>query len=415
MQYTVNQLYQHLFEKPLTIYDIFKGFFGEDFVDIQTILGRGLSSFKEYLFAKICDESSITKGAAEEDYNLSFDVTKEQLVELENIVKDKRFIIYIWWPRVTVTNEYNKSVNIQDLYAKIEIQGDGTIPYECNGFRLNRATYTREQFMSNYMHSHINVIPKNNFADFQIPCLGRGPIISTIGTLKNDYDEATWMLFCQELSMYVTVESISGGPYHRMENIGNVSLHTMYSGYTFGYAGKADFLSQFTSDDLKKFIQYYLKHGHLSLRYMNNVFTWGMPYYEYIIDISNSFIDFYNKYYSTTAQNLSNCFNTCLLKQVIVADGKFYNEGEYNSFDINNLSKYQNKLALVFKDKEIRTTIINNKQGSEATLTTVISNNVAMFILQKILRTINFRYKNEHNKYRRNQEATPACERVLYL
>lgn len=416
MKYTVNQLYQHLYERPLNIYEIFKGFFGEDFVDIQTCLGRELSSFKEYLFAKICDESSITKGTAEEDYNLSFDVTKEQLVELENIVKDKRFILYVWWSRVTVINEYGKSVNIQDLYAKVEIQGDGTIPYECNGFRLNRATYTREQFMSNYMHSHINIIPKNNFTQFQIPCLGRGPIISTIGTLKNDYDEATWMLFCQELSMYVTVESISGGPYHRMESIGNISQNSMYTGYNFNFTDKADFLCQFTNDDLKKFIQYYLKHGHLSLGYKNNVFTWSMPYYEYIIDISNSFIDFYNKYYSTTAGNLNNCFSKGMLKQVIVADGKFYNEGNYNSFDINNFSEYQDKPVLTFKGKEIRTTIINNKQGSEATLTTVISNNVAMFILQKILRTINFRYKNEHNnKNRRNQEATPACERILYL
>lgn len=415
MEYTVNQLYQYLFEKPLAIYEIFKGFFGEDFVDIQTCQGRELSSFKEYLLAKICDESFMPKEAAEEEYNLSFNITEMQLKELKTTLEDKRLIIYVWWPRVTVTNEYNKSVNIQDLYAKIEIQNDGTIPYECNGFRLNRATYTREQFLSNYMHSHINVIPKNNFTQFQIPCLGRGPIISTIGTLKNEYDETTWMLFCQELSMYVTVESISGGPYHRMETIGNVFLNSMYTGYTFNYAGKADFLSQFTNGDLKKFIQYYLKHGHLSLRYMNNVFTWGMPYYEYIIDISNSFIDFYNKYCSTTARNLDSCFSKGILKQVIVADGKFYNEGEYNSFDINNFSEYQNKLVLVFKGKEIRTTIINNEQKSETTLTTVINNNVAMFILQKILRTINFRYKNEHNKYRRNQEATPACERVLYL
>lgn len=415
MEYTVNQLYQYLFEKPLAIYEIFKGFFGKDFVDIQTCQGRELSSFKEYLLAKICDESFMPKEAAEEEYNLSFNITEMQLKELKTTLEDKRLIIYVWWPRVTVTNEYNKSVNIQDLYAKIEIQNDGTIPYECNGFRLNRATYTREQFLSNYMHSHISTIPKNNFTQFQIPCLGRGSIISTIGTLKNEYDETTWMLFCQELSMYVTVESISGGPYHRMETIGNVSLDIMYTGYTFNYAGKVDFLSLFTNDDLKKFIKYYLKHGHLSLGYMNSAFTWSMPYYEYIIDISNSFIDFYNKYYSTTAGNLDNCFSKGMLKQVIIADGKFYNEGDYNSFDINNFSEYQNKLVLTFKGKEIRTTIINNKQGSEATLTTVISNNVAMFILQKILRTINFRYKNEHNKYRRNQEATPACERVLYL
>ncbi len=152
MKYTVNQLYQQLYEKPLNIYEIFKGFFGEDFVDIQTCLGRELSSFKEYLFAKICDDSSIINGAAEKDYNLPFDITEILLKELKNTVEDKRFIIYVWWPKVIVTNEYDKSVNIQDLYAKIEIQGDGTIPYECNGFRLNRATYSREQFMSGYMH-----------------------------------------------------------------------------------------------------------------------------------------------------------------------------------------------------------------------------------------------------------------------
>ena len=63
MKYTVNQLYQQLFEKPLSIYEIFKGFFGEDFVDIQTHQGRELTSFKEYLCAKICDENSFSNEA----------------------------------------------------------------------------------------------------------------------------------------------------------------------------------------------------------------------------------------------------------------------------------------------------------------------------------------------------------------
>jgi hypothetical protein len=413
MEYTVNQLYQHLFEKPLSIYDIFKGFFGEDFVDMQP---EKSFSIKEFLFAKICDEASVTKGGTEEGFNITFEVSNKQLEELEETLENNRFLIYVWWPRVTVTNEYDKSVNIQDLYAKIEIQSDGTIPYEYPGFELNRATYTIEQFLSNYLHSHISSIPKDDFTHFQNPCLGRGPIRSTIGTLKTDYDEATWMLFCQELSMYVTVESVSGGPYHKMETIGEKSLSSSYRDYNFSIAGKNIFLSIFTNDNLKEFIQYYLKHGHLSLRYINNVFTWGMPYYEYIIDISNSFIDFYNKYYSTTAQNLNNCFTVGLLKQVVVANGKFYNEGGNNNFNVSNLDSYQGRRVLTFKGKEICTTIIDNKQGSESTLTTVISSRLAMYILQKILRTINFRYKNEYNnKNGRNQEDTTACERVIYL
>lgn len=413
MKFTVNQLYQYLFEKPLNIYDIFKGFFGEDFVDMQL---ENLSSIKEFLFAKICNEASIKKGNTEEDFNISFEVSAKQLEELEETLENRRFLIYVWWPHVTVTNEYDKSVNIQDLYAEIEIQNDGTIPYEYHGFKLNRATYTREQFLSNYLHSHISSIPKNNFTEFQRPCLGGGPIRSTIGTLKNDYDEATWMLFCQELSMYVTVESISGGPYHRMETIGNKSQISSYRNYDFSLVNKNKFLSLFTNDNLKEFIQYYLKHGHLSLRYINNTFTWGMPYYEYIIDISNSFIDFYNKYFSITAQRLNNCFTNGILKQVVVANGKFYNEGENSDFNISNLDSYQGKRVLTFKGKEICTTIIDNKQDNESTSTTVISSSLAMYILQKILRTINFRYKNEYNnKNGRNQEGTPACERVIYL
>ena len=85
MEYTVNQLYQHLFEKPLSIYDTFKGFFGEDFVDMQP---KSSSSIKEYLFAKICDGDSNTKGNEEEDFNLPFEVSDEQFGELKDTLKN---------------------------------------------------------------------------------------------------------------------------------------------------------------------------------------------------------------------------------------------------------------------------------------------------------------------------------------
>lgn len=409
MQYTVNQLYQHLFEKPLTIYDIFKGFFGEDFVDMQYEMGDE-KKVKSYLFARISDE------IVEENFDTPYEVNEESLKNIENTYKDRRFILYVWWPRVTVTNEYDKSVNIKDLYAKIEIENDGCIPYECSGFLLNRATYTREQFVSDYMFSHINGIPKDNFSKFLSPCLGSGPIRETINTLKNEYDETTWMLFCQELSMYVTVESIAGGPWRKMEVIGNKSLNSEYIDYTFDNADKNYFISVFTNENLKNFIQYYLKHGHLSLRYVNRRFTCGMLYYEYIIDISNTFIDYYNKYLKSTAKKLEDCFTYKLLKSVIVANGKFYTEGR-SDINASSLNIYQNKPVLTFKGKEIRTEITDIDYGSsEVSYTTVIAHNLAMYILQRILRTINFRYQNEHNsKSKRNQGITSACERIFYL
>ena len=97
-------------------------------------------------------------------------------------------------------------------------------------------------------------------------------------------------------SLYVTVESISGGPWKRMENIGSKSLHLEYKDYNLNKVDKSTFTSVFTDENLKNFIQYYLKHGHLSIRYVKDKFTYGMPYHEYIIDISNAFIDYYKKY-----------------------------------------------------------------------------------------------------------------------
>lgn len=409
MQYTVNQLYQYLFEKPLTIYDVFKGFFGEDFVDMQYEMGDE-KKVKSFLFARISDK------IVEKNFDTPYEVTEESLKDIESTYRDRRFIIYVWWPTVTVTNEYDRSVNIKDLYAKIEIQNDGCIPYECAGFLLNRATYTKKQFTSDYMHSHINGIPKGNFSKFLPPCLGSGPIRETINTLKNECDEATWMLFCQELSMYVTVESIAGGPWRRMENIGDKSLNSEYIDYTFDKADKNHFISVFTNESLKNFIQYYLKHGHLSLRYVNGRFTCGMLYYEYIIDISNAFINYYNQYLKSTARKLEDCFTYKLLKSVIVADEKFYKEGN-DSINAPSLSNYQDKLVLTFKGKEIRTKITDINYGNrESFQTTVINHTLAMYILQRILRTINFRYQNEHNsKPKRKQSITSACERVFYL
>ena len=38
MQYTVNQLYELFYQKINDVHDIFKGFFGEEYVDLQGAL-----------------------------------------------------------------------------------------------------------------------------------------------------------------------------------------------------------------------------------------------------------------------------------------------------------------------------------------------------------------------------------------
>lgn len=412
MLYTINQLYEHLYQKANDVYKVFKNFFGEDYVDFQPCLKENLFKLRtihelQYLGIEITDTV---------DYDQSIELSDTVVKGLEDIYASHKVYIYVWWPNVTVTNEHNRSIHIKDLYARVTVQLDGRIPYENRGFGLNRATYTKEQFLSNYMHSHIEGIPKGNFTSFMLPCLGRGPINNTIETLKSSYDDVTWMLFCQELAMYVTVESVAGGPWHSLETVGsNVILHS-HNRYSC-YIRKNAFVSVFSDANLKDFIKYYLEEGHLSLTFKEGHFCCGMPYYEYIIDISNAFIDFFNKHLKKDKSLINMCYRNKLLFKAIAAHGKFYKYGEDDYFTNVNLDPYRNKKVLTFKGQDILTTITDEETTvTETTPTIVINNDVATYMLHHILRTINYRYKNEyyHNKYGHLKNAS-SYKRILYI
>ena len=269
MKYTINQLYEDLHQKVFYVYNVFIGFFGEENVDLQLPYTKDI--FRKELKSILTED--LTNSNVNDDTEI--EITDAKLRKIHRYYDDRRAVIYVWWKKVTVTNEYDKSIDIQDLYAKIELQLDGRIPFENRGFLLNRATYSSEQFCSGYMHSHINIIPKDHFEIFQPPCLGRGPINGTITTLKSEYDETTWMLFCQELSLYVTVESISGGPYRRLESVRG-SMQQLFSyKYCFQGTNLYQFNHFFTHSIFKDFIKYYIEYGHLTLSFNRGKFTYG--------------------------------------------------------------------------------------------------------------------------------------------
>lgn len=410
MQYTINQLYNHLYHNINTVYDTFKGFFGEDYVDLQ------LQDVEKNIKIRIevfLEELGIKNKNTEAKENDLYEISDEDLSSIEQRFDFLKAFIYVWFPRVTVTNEYNRSVDIQDLYAQIVIKQDGRIPLENYGFKLNRATYPIDQFLCNYMHSHIEYIPKSNFTQFMSPCLGRGPIQKTIGSLKMEYDEVMWLLFCQELSMYVTVESIAGGPWKRMEIIGRRDTMTDYSGYKLYNNYITRFSPQLSTQDIKNFTVYYLNHGHLSISYRNGKYICGMPYHEYIIDISNSFINYFNNYLATDEDKLYNFYSIGILHKAILVNNVFYRaEGSNRNA---NVDQYRNKKVLKFKGKDILTTI-NDVSDNNSFTVTIISNDIAMYILNGILRTINFRFEDgKDNNTEGSQEPSSTNQRVIYL
>lgn len=121
----------------------------------------------------------------------------------------------IYFPEVVITNNRNKHT-IKELYVKIGVKSNGTLSGNLLG---TRAYMTRNEAISGYAHSHLNVqFPKDiHFSGF---CTGEGPINQVIMLLRNNFTIPNFMLFCLHLKNFVAWESKEGRPYLYMENIG---------------------------------------------------------------------------------------------------------------------------------------------------------------------------------------------------
>lgn len=410
---TINQLRQEVFQHVYDVFDIFKNFFGEEHVDLQHI-----PTDNDIAFMLEDRNFSLREDGSYEGDGRKFASVRSALSNI------KPFIL-VWWPTVKITNEHNRSIVIQDLYAKIELTSGGFIPTANRGFLLNRATYSIEQWACNYMHSHISSIPKSGIHVFQTPCTGTGPINGTIISLKADtaqgFDETMWMLFCEELDRYVTVESLRGIPYNKLESVHLTAVLDGYNGFNNlnWVSNIVEFNEKLGCQFLPEFIRYYLKNGHLAINFQNGSYVCGMSYFNYMIDISNAFINYFN---STVTDKMlvSKVFGiyertSILLKAVAVGD-RFYNP--YKRSSIPNTQNYQGLRVCTFKGKEIRLRI-TDAVPSKPEETTLLNHGVAMFILNNILRIINYHYTNDYTRKQSSAstaETTPtARQRVYYL
>lgn len=402
--YTINELRQRIFPHIYNVYEIFKNFFGEEFTDLQRIPDD--VEMADILRTEQCkfDEN-----------NGCWEASDEKIIGMQQAYLFWRADIIVHWPEVKVTNEHDKFIVIQDLFAKIEVKTDGTIPWENRGFQLVRSTFDKHQYNSGYLHSHI--IRFSGFPSFSNPCLGSGPINQTILSLKNHYEELTWMLFCQELALYVTVESLTGGPYMKLEqvieNIGPCLDSKYDNSITIPLQNaqeKYNFLQR-----LKEFTVFYLNHGHLSLNYKDNSFKPGLPYFQYMVDVSNAFIEWFNQ--NGSKEELNYLYEKNLLREVMVKEEHFYSlRNRRPSGAVGE------RLILKFKGEDIKLKIIDRSEFTPKT-SVILNHNVAMLIIHNILKIINYRYKNEHNRTtnssRQGEEtdniSTATYKKVLYI
>lgn len=415
----IEGLYNSLMDKPLRVLGIFNDFFGEDKVDMQGYLS--LDKFKSWMDIEplstyipsnsiigissndwnMYKASSITELPENQVEKVTNALTSATVREKVSSIKFNGIFILVHFPHVRVTNENNRFVDINHLWAKVKVMCDGTLN---GGFTLNRSEYTLLHIRSHYMHSHIGVIPTSDFTQFQNPCTGSGPINGTISTLNRGYDEDMWNMFCLELSKYVTVESVAGRPYNYLEKLGTDNMEVGVDRFiTYLYPS---YHGSTITTEFKEFVRYFINSKKLKFNYVNGSYSIGMSLIEFIVLISNEFIKWYNDLFNKgeLTTKFADLKGQGLLRECVIDNGKIYYDRNRNN--VNNYAQYIGKKVCVFKGREITVNITDIAEVRNENKSIILDTQIALYILATILKVLNYRYGRNKATHEDNQLGT---------
>lgn len=416
----IEELYNSLMDKPLRVLGIFNDFFGEDKVDMQGYWS--LDKFKSWmniepLSTYIPDGNIVSMNVNDWSMYKTWSITDlpgDQVEKVVNVLtnttvkerignaKFNGIFILVHFPHVRVTNEHDRFVDINHLWAKVKVSYNGTLN---GGFTLNRSEYTLLHIRSHYMHSHISSIPTEDFTQFQNPCTGRGPINGTISALNRDYDEDMWNMFCLELSKYVTVESVAGVPYNYLEKLGTNDMEVGVDRF-ITYLSPNYYGDTLSTDKLRDFVRHFINTKKLKFNYVNGSYSIGMSLPEYIILISNEFISWYNDLFNKgeVTNTFDNLKTRKLLRECIIDNGKIYYDRGRNN--VNNYAQYIGKKVCVFKGREITVDITDIAEVRNENKSIILNTQTALYILNIILKVLNYRYGRNKATHESNQLGT---------
>lgn len=308
--------------------------------------------------------------------------------------------VLIRFPKVTVTNENDASIDITELYVRCRIKCDGILR---DHFSMMRTEYTATQYLSHYSHSHL---PGVSF-DWQYPCLGSGPIESTERYLLQQNSEEMWGLFCYELSKYVTVESLSGVPYRRLESVGNSSLSPIPfpSPVVSGH--------RFSELIVHNFLKYYVRTCTFKVAFSGGVYVLGCDPITFILELSKCFISWYNRRASVGSycDSLNDLLANNILGKYVVSDNKLYFPSRGRSFE--DITRLQGRDMFVFKGNMVKLNFTELHNIGENNVVILLNHNLVSVIMTRLLRTINYEYG--HQKTNNNQTDSTISEKIRFL
>ena len=405
----IEALYRELLELPRAVTEIFNDFYGEERVDLQPIsLGDFIDLLETNNMYEIIggDPSNLGntqyyRGHPNAELLNTFRriasrlslVTSEDIFDrhvnyMKEFIGNRWFIdipIIVHFPHVTIRNEYDRTVEVDNLWAKVPVTWEGKGK---GWFKMNRSEYNVVHMQSDYMHSHVSGIDFD--FKFRSVCTGSGPINNTMSSLTVGFDEPIWQLFCLELERYMGTESLSGGPYRRMENIGanGSNKRDNFPIEQNNYISNEYFTKELSS----KFLDYLFTNNILKFNYRKGSYGLAHTFTDTVLTISNAFIDWYNDEYRK-APNMPALYNLQgdgVLKQAIIANGAIFDP---NSNASRDYSQYVGRKVLTFKGKDVNL-VINGLETGVGNTSTILNTDIVREYVCAILELLNYEYGN---------------------
>lgn len=359
-------------------------------------------------------------------YDLFKNYYTEERVDITFV--DPYAYIIVHWPSVTVKNENDDSIEIYDLFCKICVNTEGRV---INRPLFLRSTYTENQFVAGYIHSHIRRLSGiSDTASWAGCCLGRGPILGTIGELEGLIQDEErllnlWVLFIWELDKYVHVESLDGGPYIRLTEVLNPRANTFIKSisgippsdglgmsykYTEGLHNitRKEFYSKLNKC-IKNFMKYLLHNNILKFSY-NQGYIIGMSVTEYVYAVSNAFITWSNDVYKafTTKEDkaIFKGLTKWLSQEVKFKEGYFVIEADGVSRDVKTLHDNIGKEIITFKGNKIKLRVQDDNKDIVPKVYNILNYKVLSYIAYFVLDYLNINYNPIKNITNGNKQST---------
>lgn len=185
-----------IFEQYKMIKDVYLDFYPDDRIDIQ-------------INREILQEAFDREAKGES-------ISKEDLEEIDLMGIDTMSII-IYYPELTLTNDFGRTHTIYDVYLRIDIPDFHIY--------LGRTSYTQEEVKLGYIHSHVSVAEFYNMNSF---CMGiETPILKikdSLSIARKDHligNSFKYLVqsFIIETERMIRVESNAGGPYISFDTV----------------------------------------------------------------------------------------------------------------------------------------------------------------------------------------------------